>query len=220
MMLLGRLPDLLLEPGVFSLGAAAVLGAAHALTPGHGKTAVAAYLAGIRGNAFDAIRLGLIVTFTHTASVFVLALAAHYLAEQVDIQQWHPLIGRLSGIAIALMGVWLLYQRLRPAAAEETSMALAQDHHGLPLNAMGISSGMVPCPEALTLLWLALSRGQSLYGFSLLLSFSVGLAFILVGIGLSAVAILPATQKFQQLSRVLPLMSALVLITVGILMAL
>ncbi|MDX2269059.1 MAG: hypothetical protein NW208_13200 [Bryobacter sp.] len=214
------LAELLMEPGVFSLGAAAVLGAAHALTPGHGKTAVAAYLAGVRGNAFDAVRLGLIVTFTHTASVFVLALLAHYLAEQVDVQQWHPWIVRASGVAIALMGVWLLVSRLRAAPEAPGSTAFTQDHHGLPLNAMGVSGGIVPCPEALTLLWLALSRGQSLYGFGLLLSFSAGLALVLVVIGLSAVAVLPAIHRAGNFARVLPVMSALVLVVVGVVMAL
>jgi nickel/cobalt exporter len=219
---MSTLSELLLAPGVFSLGSAAILGAAHAITPGHGKTAVAAYLAGVRGNALDALRLGLTVTMAHTASVFVLAILAHYLAERFDVQSLHPVIGRLSGLAIAIMGAWLLWSRLRgPASAGPLSMAnAAADHHGLSLRAMGISGGLVPCPEALGLLMLALSRGQSLYGLALLVSFSAGLAVVLVAIGLAAVSVLPRLTAVQGLDRLLPIMSALILIAVGLLMAL
>ncbi|MCJ7751744.1 MAG: nickel transporter, partial [Armatimonadetes bacterium] len=67
------------------------LGAAHALEPGHGKTVVAAYLIGSRGRSVDAIILGAVVTFTHTASVFLLAivsiLAAAYLVPD-QAQRW------------------------------------------------------------------------------------------------------------------------------------
>lgn len=213
------LSELLLEPGVFSLGSAAVLGAAHALTPGHGKTAVAAYLAIVRGNAFDAVRLGIIVTMTHTASVFALGLLAHYVSEQIDIRGFYPWINAASGIAIAAIGLWLLIQRLRnpgtPALAAASPMP-GHDHHGGPsMKALGISGGIVPCPEALALLMVALSRGQSLYGLGLLVSFSVGLAIVLVVIGLAAVAVLPPLRKYEQVMRVLPVMSALVLIVVG-----
>ncbi len=216
---MSTLSELLLEPGVFSLGSAAVLGAAHALTPGHGKTVVAAYLVGSRGNAFDALRLGLIVTFTHTASVFLLGILAYYLAEQVDLQRFYPWIAKLSGVLIATIGVWSLVTRLRGQAMPTPAPVspLSTGHaHALPLKALGVSGGIVPCPEALALLLLALSRGQSLYGLGLLLSFSVGLAVILVVMGLAAVAVLPSLHRFESLSRVLPLMSALVLMVVGI----
>ena len=213
------LSELLLEPGVFSLGSAAVLGAAHALTPGHGKTAVAAYLAVVRGNAFDAVRLGMIVTMTHTASVFALGLLAHYVSEQIDIRAFYPWLNAVSGVAIAAIGLWLLGQRLRSAEVPALSVQPMpeHDHHGGPsMKVLGISGGIVPCPEALALLMVALARGQSLYGLGLLVSFSVGLALVLVAIGLAAVAVLPPLRKYEQIMRVLPVMSALVLIVVGV----
>jgi nickel/cobalt exporter len=195
------------------------LGAAHALTPGHGKTAVAAYLAVVRGNAFDAVRLGIIVTMTHTASVFALGLLAHYVSEQIDIRGFYPWLNALSGLAIAVIGLWLLVQRLRsPGTPALVPQPVAEhDHHGGPsMHALGISGGIVPCPEALALLMVALARGQSLYGLGLLVSFSVGLALVLVAIGLAAVAVLPPLRKYEQVMRVLPVMSALVLIVVGV----
>jgi len=211
------LSELLLAPGIFSLGSAAILGAAHALTPGHGKTVVAAYLAGTRGNAFDALRLGTIVTFTHTASVFILGLLAYYLSESIDLHAWYPYLNKASGVLIAAIGAWLLYQRLRPQAENISAQYRLEDHpHGVSLKALGVSGGIVPCPEALSLLLLSLSRGQSLYGLVLLVSFSVGLAAILIGLGLAAVFILPSVKRFEGATRVIPIMSALLLIILGI----
>ena len=46
----------------------------HALSPGHGKGMVAAYLVGTRGTARHAVALGATVTITHTAGVFALGL--------------------------------------------------------------------------------------------------------------------------------------------------
>ena len=57
-----------------AIAIAFILGAAHALTPGHGKTVVAAYLVGSRGTLRHAVFLGAMVTFTHTISVFLLGL--------------------------------------------------------------------------------------------------------------------------------------------------
>src|SRR5271155_1880824 len=62
-----------------AIGIAFGLGAAHALTPGHGKTIVAAYLVGSRGTLKHAAFLGAMVTLTHTISVFALGLATLFL---------------------------------------------------------------------------------------------------------------------------------------------
>lgn len=211
------LSELLLSPGAFSLGSALILGAAHALTPGHGKTVVAAYLAGTRGTPIDALRLGTIVTFTHTASVFVLGLLAYYLTESIDLQKFHPILNKLSGVLIVGIGAWMLYQRLRrkPAVPALAVLPDSGHPHGMSLRALGISGGIVPCPEALSLLLLSLARGQSLYGLVLLLSFSIGLAAVLIGLGLAAVFVYPRVQRFPTLVVTIPIMSALVLITMG-----
>ncbi len=214
------LSELLLAPGVFSLGAAAILGAAHALTPGHSKTVVAAYLAGTRGTPMDALRLGTIVTFTHTASVFVLGLLAYYLTESVDLRKIEPLLNKASGVLIAGIGGWLLYRRLRPRSLPLAGPVLPEHSHphGMSLRALGVSGGIVPCPEALALLLLSLARGQSLYGMVLLLSFSIGLAAVLIGLGLAAVFVYPRVQRFPTLIATIPIMSALVLMVMGVAM--
>jgi nickel/cobalt transporter (NicO) family protein len=98
-----------------AIGIAFVLGAAHALTPGHGKTIVAAYLVGSRGTLKHAAFLGAMVTFTHTVSVFLLGLATLFLFQYVVPQKVTQVLGAISGLSIVAIGGWMLYKRLRGA---------------------------------------------------------------------------------------------------------
>jgi nickel/cobalt exporter len=95
-----------------AIGIAFVLGAAHALTPGHGKTIVAAYLVGSRGTLKHAAFLGAMVTFTHTVSVFLLGLATLFLFQYVVPQKVTQVLGAISGLSIVVIGGWMLYKRL------------------------------------------------------------------------------------------------------------
>jgi nickel/cobalt transporter (NicO) family protein len=115
------------------LGIAFVLGAAHALTPGHGKTIVAAYLVGSRGTLKHAAFLGAIVTFTHTVSVFLLGLATLFLFQYVVPQKVTQVLGAISGLSIVAIGGWMLYKRLQRSHSHSHdhvhSHAHAHEHH-------------------------------------------------------------------------------------------
>jgi ABC-type nickel/cobalt efflux system permease component RcnA len=106
-----------LTPGfaLLALLLAFVLGAGHALSPGHGKTIVGAYLVGSKGTVKHAAFLGLTVTITHTLSVYVVLLitiaARHYFHAETFIQ-W---LSILSGVIVVVMGLSLFMQRLRSA---------------------------------------------------------------------------------------------------------
>jgi len=75
-------------------------GAVHALTPGHGKTIVAAYLVGSRGRVQDAVFLGGVVTFTHVASVILLSLVVLFASEYILPQELFPWLTFSSGLLI------------------------------------------------------------------------------------------------------------------------
>jgi ABC-type nickel/cobalt efflux system permease component RcnA len=96
-----------------SLGLALVLGAAHALTPGHGKTIIAAYLVGSRGSARQAVGLGLAVTASHTAGVLVLAVLATLLAGVLPPDRLFPVLVVASGLMFVGLGGWLLWTQAR-----------------------------------------------------------------------------------------------------------
>jgi ABC-type nickel/cobalt efflux system permease component RcnA len=105
-----------------SLLVAFALGGTHALEPGHGKTVVAAYLVGSRGTPKHALWLGLIVTFTHTAGVFLLGLVTLFASAYVVPERLYPWMGAISGLAITVVGLSLLgrsgVQAFRPGTRE------------------------------------------------------------------------------------------------------
>lgn len=121
-----------LTPSVIlvSLLAALFWGAAHALSPGHGKSVVAAYLVGSRGTARHAAFLGLTVTLTHTIGVFALGAVTLYLSRYLLPEMLYPWLNVTSGLLVVAIGLTLARQRLRGALAR-TSVAGEHPHtHG------------------------------------------------------------------------------------------
>ncbi|WP_326682104.1 nickel/cobalt transporter [Streptomyces sp. NBC_01237] len=104
--------EITLPVGLLALFLALVLGASHAAMPGHGKTIMAAYLAGRRGTKQDALTVGATVTLTHTAGVLVLGLAlpisTHLAGETVLM--W---LSAASGLLVIGIGFWLLVGAVR-----------------------------------------------------------------------------------------------------------
>jgi ABC-type nickel/cobalt efflux system permease component RcnA len=104
--------DLSLGVILVSLAIAAFWGAAHALTPGHGKALVAGYLIGTRGRPRDAVLLGATVTVTHTAGVFALGLVTLALSQFIVPEQLYPWLTLVSGLLVVAVGAAVLRMRL------------------------------------------------------------------------------------------------------------
>ena len=98
--------------GVLAVLLAVALGSGHALLPGHGKTVMAAYLAGRRGSKKDALIVGATVTGTHTAGVLVLGLLIS-LSSAIAGEQVLRWLGVVSGLLVAGIGLALLRSALR-----------------------------------------------------------------------------------------------------------
>jgi nickel/cobalt transporter (NicO) family protein len=193
--------------------AALGLGAMHAMSPGHGKTIVAAYLVGSRGSLKHAGLLGLVVTFTHTFTVFLLGLGVLFFQQYVVPEKIVPALGAISGLSIVVVGLSLLYRRAQALLAgghhhhhshthdrhdhdHDHGSGLVHSHGGSThshmvdgeitpgnLIALGVGGGMVPCPSALILMLSAIALGRPGFGLVLLIGFSTGLAVVLMGIG-------------------------------------
>ena len=116
---------------LLSLLAAGALGAGHALTPGHGKTLMAAYLVGTRGSARHAIGLGAAVSVSHTVGILVLAgavLAATDVVAPDVIVRGAPLV---AAISIVVIGGWMLLgevRRRRNATGSDHDHGHSHDH--------------------------------------------------------------------------------------------
>ena len=108
---------------LFLLLAAFGWGALHALSPGHGKAMVAAYLIGTRGTAKHAVALGATVTVTHTVGVFALGLVTLALSQYILPEDLYPWLKLLSGLLVVVIGAGVLRSRIRFARAQRAHAA-------------------------------------------------------------------------------------------------
>jgi ABC-type nickel/cobalt efflux system permease component RcnA len=208
-----------------SLIAALFWGAAHALSPGHGKTIVTAYLIGKRGTPRDAALLGAIVTVTHTIGVFGLGLVTLALSQWIVPDRLYPWIDIAAGLLVVSIGLGVLVTRAWHALAHHHGHH-HHHHHGdavtgRSLLAIGVSGGLLPCPSALVVLLAAISLHRLAFGLVLIVAFSIGLALSITCIGFVA---LLAKNAFARRSfdgpvvRALPALSTLAILVAGVAM--
>ncbi|HEY7315091.1 MAG TPA: hypothetical protein VH643_37440 [Gemmataceae bacterium] len=240
-----KLLDLLLDTQrglVVLLLLAAGFGAVHALTPGHGKTLVAAYLVGERGTVWHALLLGIVTTLTHTGAVFL--LAAVFMVSPSAASLIYYVQGLVGGLFIAGLGLWLLVTRLSGRADHFHFGGHHHHHHHDHTHAdhshgpivpegtsvrwwhlllLGMRGGLVPCWDAIVLLCLAIAAQQLRLAIPLLLAFSAGLAGLLVALGVGvvwarnwAIARWGEGPRMKRFVRVLPLVSAAVITALGL----
>ncbi len=281
--------------------ASIMYGMAHALSPGHGKTVVAAYLIGSRGTVLHAIFLGIIVTLTHVSSVIILGIIILYFQQYINNEILFASVEAISGLLIVAIGGILFFKRynayqqskLQAAAAtaghthhhhdqghhhHEHGHSHSHDnpghshdhdhhhhdhdhqhshdhgdththshghshshdhehghhhhhHHGwldddhehgehththeIPADAswwdllvLGITGGIVPCPAAVLVLLVAISTHKLVFGMVLIIFFSMGLAAVLIAIGITMVVAkgffdrLPEQGKFSKMLQI------------------
>jgi ABC-type nickel/cobalt efflux system permease component RcnA len=208
-----------------SLLIAAFWGAAHALTPGHGKALVAGYLVGSRGQPRHAVLLGALVTVTHTAGVFALGFVTLLLSRFIVPERLYPWLTLTSGLLVVGVAVSVFWSRWRHHRAQAHGHEHHYHHHHAEphdlrgLIGIGVAAGLLPCPSALVVLLSAIALHRVGFGLALIVAFSVGLAATITSIGLLAVL---ARRAFNRVSfdgpfvRALPAVSALVILAVGI----
>jgi nickel/cobalt transporter (NicO) family protein len=215
---------------------ALAFGAGHALLPGHGKTIMAGYLVGAGGRRIQAVQVGVAVAFMHTASVVAIGLVVLYLTRFAS-EQLYPLITLGSGLLVAAMGLTLFASRARAArrgnpawhghdhddGAEHHSHDHGPDAHERPLSrrsltGLAVAGGVLPSPTALVVLLSTVGTHRVVFGISLIVAFSVGLAGALVGVGLLALRAraVVARRLRGRAGSLLPLLSAMVVVGVGV----
>lgn len=240
----GRLEDLVRGRGggiLFAFGLAVLLGMVHGLTPGHGKTLAAAYLAGSRGTMRQAALLAAIVAAAHGVST--LALAA--VAASVDQLLPEKVVPWLEGITALLafgLGLALLVGR----KVETHSHADGDHHHRSDsgdhatdigrdsrgratgtreltlgrLAAIGLIGGLIPGPEAFAVGFLAVALDRLLLGVALITAFSIGLGLVAFGVAALAVLVGRVVNADHRLVVLAPKLAGVVFIGVAVLLAL
>ena len=180
---------------------ALVHGAGHSLMPGHGKTMVAAYLVGERGTPWHAVMLGIVTTLTHTSAAIIVALLLQFLLPKGSENQVNRVLMFGCGMMMIFVGVWLFLQRLAGRSDHVHLFDMGHAHsHGeaLPstpsekagivrLILLGIAGGIIPCWGAIMWVVGCIATGQFWMALPVVLAFSVGLASVLILVGLSVV---------------------------------
>jgi nickel/cobalt transporter (NicO) family protein len=111
-------------------------GAAHAATPGHGKTIAAAYIVGARGRPIDAVILGIFVTLSHTSGIVLVGVLASLGSTWLRPQRIEAYLAVAVGILVIILGLWMLWAQRdllalamgEPGDGTNRADAHAQDH--------------------------------------------------------------------------------------------
>src|SRR5438093_2012243 len=194
--------------------------------------------------------IGLIVTASHTAGVYLLGGVTLYASRYVLPERLYPWLGALSGLTIAGLGFFLFLRRYagwnrhrdhdHGSADHQHSPAHHDHHHGRhdhhhhhpapdgtvslrELLALGVTGGIVPCPAALVVLLSAVALRRVGFGLFLIVAFSVGLAAVLIAIGLLMVYARRLMARVEAdgplIMRWLPLTSSAVITVLGVAIA-
>lgn len=96
-----------------TLGFSFILGAVHALEPGHGKTAMLVYLLDGRRSWWHPVIMGLSTAISHSVSLFAIAFVVHLAHHAVGGDHHHEhlvsqVLQWISAVLVLVVGVWML----------------------------------------------------------------------------------------------------------------
>jgi nickel/cobalt exporter len=202
--------------GVGTAALAFTLGAAHALTPGHGKAALAAYFLGKEAKIGKGLRVALAAAFLHVLSGFAVFLVLRLLIGQLPSISGRPSPTFLMiGYALIIIaGLVMLIQSLRPAQTA---------HDGVHALTAGI--GLLPCPLTISVLGFAWAQGSAAMVSLVLLSLALGISTTIGIVAVLAIgarsflgtALLHWLPQIERGSLMLQRLAAVAIIAIGVL---
>jgi nickel/cobalt exporter len=221
------------------LPVAFLLGALHALEPGHAKTMMAGFIVATHGTVRHAALLGLSAAVAHSLVVWLLALAGLWLGDMLIAERALPWMQAGGGLAVLAIAAWMaLGLRAGNRHDHDGHAHHPHDHphphdhdhahgHHVPvvphtpvtlrqIVAVGFSGGLVPCPAAVPVLILSLQAGAAAIGVATVAAFSLGLAAVLVGVGVAAALGFAHLGPRHRFARVMPALSLGVVALAGL----
>ena len=200
--------------GVGTVTLAFTLGAVHALTPGHGKAALAAYFLGKEARIGKGLRVALVAAFLHVLSGFVVFLVLRLLIGQLPSISGRPsLTFMLIGYSLIIIaGMVMVIQGLRPTYAA---------HDGVHALTAGV--GLLPCPLTISVLGFAWAQGSAamvglvLLSLALGISTTIGIVAVLAIVARTTVGIAMADKlpQIERGARVLQGLAGMTIIAIG-----
>ena len=201
-----------------TLGLAFVLGALHAVEPGHGKTAMLVYLSGGGRSFWHPIVIGISGGIAHSVSLIAIALVVH-LAQHLVVDDHHyhdaSVTRSLQWVSAILVlavggGMWWSAARKIPSKCgckshrHECGKPLESSASSYSMSALlGIAFGLLPCPSALAAYFASMSTGSPFSAYAVIALFAAGIAcsLSLIGIFLQWIGTkpLPKSKRLQGL---------------------
>ena len=183
--------------------AALAFGALHALEPGHGKTALLAYMADGSKSYRHSIIVGAASFFSHTASILLISLivhaTTHFAGELLNAQTVTWYVSLCSSLVLFGIGCFMMIQSYTAPKQKDACCGHHKHHHHdetkklnkqkakFSLSAiLGISVGLYPCPTAIAAYLTALSNGDHKTGYLAILVYGIGIGLTMMAIGLTS----------------------------------
>lgn len=204
------------EIGLLFMVSAFILGALHALEPGHGKSVMAAFVLGTDASLKDAWLLGLTVVFSHVSVVVLLGVVSIFLMGTLNVDATHEVMSAVGGIILVVVGMWII-----KTYHNQNHNHHHHEHHidtKKGVIAIGLSTGLIPCPAALAVLFFSIANNQMYNGLVYVLVFSVGLAISITLLSALFVKGKGFIQRYMGNETInkIPLVSGTIIVIIGL----
>jgi ABC-type nickel/cobalt efflux system permease component RcnA len=174
---------------VYNVALPIAFGVLHAVEPGHGKTALLAYVADKRRTVLDSAIMGLSTAVTHTMSIFLIALSASFLFKMTEHQLKQDLLTQILGVSSSLLliaiSLWIY------KGSFKKSVQCCDHHHEKKQERfkgflLGLSIGALPCPTVLAAFLVGSQKGNMHLALMNVVLFGLGMFITLFSFGLFA----------------------------------
>ncbi len=205
------------------IGLSFLYGILHSIGPGHGKSLVASFFLKEKRPLRKSLVLSMIISIIHTGSAIILSFLLFFVLTgikgmfRIKLQSYFMIA---SGILIIVAGTFFLIFKIfcKEKDGEDKNL----DDKNLLL--IGISAGIVPCPVALMIMFLTLSKKAFFIGLLSVsfISFGMFVLLSLIGIASSKLrdGILSVSSRFikkgETVAVIIEYVSILLIIFIGI----
>jgi nickel/cobalt transporter (NicO) family protein len=182
-----------------TLGLAFLLGAMHAIEPGHGKTAMLVYLSTEKRSFWHPVVMGISSAVAHSVSLLAIALAVHLAQHWVvgDHSRHDEVVSHslqwVSAILDLAVGVWMWRSAAKKVPPKCGCKAHRRKGENVPqatpssysMSALlGVAFGLLPCPSALAAYFASMSLGAPMSAYAVIGLFAAGIACSLSLVGI------------------------------------
>ncbi len=201
--------------GAAAAGFAFALGALHALTPGHGKAALAAYFLGSEARLGKGLRVALTAASLHVLMGLTLFLVLRFIVGMApSITGRSPPTFTLIGYGlIVLSGLIMILQSRRTARAGVDGA-----------HALTVGIGLLPCPLTISVLGFAWLQSSAVMVGVMLVSLALGISLTIAlfaiaaiiarrGLGVAVGSYLPGLERW---SRALQALAGAAIMAIGL----